>query len=201
MLRFQNRLMDANRDLMRRNQEIQSFYHTLSHELKTPLTAAREFIAILLDGLAGPLAAKQRDYLGIAHSSCEQMRLCLDDLLDATRLETGKMTLEFKATSIAALAREAVRTTELRARAKGIALELEMQPDLPAIEVDEHRITQVISNLLNNAVKYTPAGGRICVQVSEAALVEKTCASARTRNGVLCWPVLSVAGTLPALDP
>src|SRR5438132_6391083 len=53
MLRFQNRLVDANRDLTRRNQEVQNFYHTLSHELKTPLTAAREFISIVLDGLAG----------------------------------------------------------------------------------------------------------------------------------------------------
>jgi signal transduction histidine kinase/AmiR/NasT family two-component response regulator len=167
-VRFQNRLVEANRDLMRRNQEIQSFYHTLSHELKTPLTAAREFVSIVLEGLAGPLAAKQREYLTTAQASCEQLRLCIDDLLDSTRLETGKMALEFKMVSIGALARETVRVIERQAHAKGIRLRMEIQVNLAPMAVDEHRITQVILNLLNNAIKYTPANGVIRLEVREA---------------------------------
>lgn len=166
--RFQDRLVEANINLMRRNQEIQNFYHTLSHELKTPLTAAREFVSIILDGLAGPLNAKQREYLATAHSSCEQLRLCIDDLLDATRLETGKMAIEFKPGSIAALAREAAKIMERQAEAKGIRLDLDIQPDLPLVSLNEHRMTQVITNLLQNAIKYTPAAGRILVKVSES---------------------------------
>src|SRR2546423_3863219 len=73
MLRFQNRLMDANGDLMRRNQEIQNFYHTLSHELKTPLTAAREFISIVLDGLAGPFRREKKGDPAISHPSVEKV--------------------------------------------------------------------------------------------------------------------------------
>lgn len=167
MVRFQNRLVEANRDLLRRNQEIQSFYHTLSHELKTPLTAAREFISIVLDGLAGPLEPKQRDYLNTAQSSCHQLQACIDDLLDATRLETGKMALEFEPVLIGELVRQAARFIERKVEAKGIRLELDLQPDIPPMSVDEHRIMQVITNLLNNAIKNTPANGLICVTVKE----------------------------------
>lgn len=167
MVRFQNRLVEANQNLTRRNREIQSFYHTLSHELKTPLTAAREFISIVLDGLAGPLQPKQREYLTTAQASCEQLRLCIDDLLDATRLETGKMGLDFKLMSIGALVREAVKLIERKAQAKGIQMELAIQPHLAPVALDEHRSTQVITNLLNNAIKYTPPQGLIRVEVKE----------------------------------
>ena len=71
------------------NTEIRNFYHTLSHELKTPLTSAREFVSIVMDGLAGALNETQLEYLGIAKESCDQMRLYINDLLDVTRLETG----------------------------------------------------------------------------------------------------------------
>src|SRR2546421_11436361 len=96
----QAKLEQTNKDLLRRNEEIQNFYHTLSHELKTPLTSAREFISIVLDGLAGPLTQNQADYLSIAKDSCNQLRICLNDLLDATRLETGKMMLDTKLCSL-----------------------------------------------------------------------------------------------------
>src|SRR5207244_6539380 len=92
-------LQAANQVLARRNQEIQSFYHTLAHELKTPLTSAREFVSIVMDGLAGPLNGTQQEYLGIARESCDQLRVCLHDLLDATRLETGKLAIELEPTS------------------------------------------------------------------------------------------------------
>ena len=87
-------LAQANEVLTRKNEEIQNFYHTLSHELKTPLTSAREFIAIVLDGLAGPINRTQAEYLGIARESCNQLRVCINDLLDVTRLETGKLSID-----------------------------------------------------------------------------------------------------------
>src|SRR5205814_3904381 len=96
MQRIQAQLERTNKDLLRKNEEIQSFYHTLSHELKTPLTSAREFISIVMDGLAGPLTETQFEYLRIAKESCNQLRVCLNDLLDTTRLETGKLRIELK---------------------------------------------------------------------------------------------------------
>jgi len=166
--RIQQELETTNKDLLRKNQEIQSFYHTLSHELKTPLTSAREFISILMDGLAGPLNETQVEYLGIAKESCNQLRVCINDLLDATRLETGKMALDLKPVSLANLVQRVVTTMGPRAAGKQIALRHEVQPGLPDAPIDEHRMTQVISNLLNNAIKYTPPGGEIIVTAREA---------------------------------
>jgi PAS domain S-box-containing protein len=165
--RFQAKLREANKNLVRRNKEIQNFYHTLSHELKTPLTSAREFISIVRDGLAGPLTQNQGDYLGIAMDSCNQLRLCIDDLLDATRLETGKMTLDVKQASLAALLHRAVFSSQHTAVAKDIAIFQDIHPNLPDIPMDESRITQVVTNLLNNAIKFTPHGGRILLRAAD----------------------------------
>jgi PAS domain S-box-containing protein len=162
------KLEQSNRDLVRKNQEIQNFYHTLSHELKTPLTSAREFIAIVMDGLAGPLNDTQMEYLSIARDSCNQLRVCINDLLDATRLETGKLAIELKPRPMAAIIQRVVATMAPGAAEKQITLRHEVQPDLGEIPLDENRIKQVITNLVNNAIKNTPTGGHILVSAGEA---------------------------------
>ena len=144
---------------------MQNFYHTLSHELKTPLTSAREFIAIVLDGLAGGLNETQKEYLRISMDSCNQLRICLNDLLDATRLETGKLSIDLKPASLGAVAQRVVSALRPAAAGKRIALECEVEPDLALVCLDENRITQVITNLVNNALKFTEADGRIVVHV------------------------------------
>ena len=165
--KVQSRLEKSNRDLMRRNQEIQGFYHTLSHELKTPLTSAREFVSIVMDGLAGAINPTQAEYLGIAKESCDQLQLCINDLLDATRLETGKLALEIKPVQLSALLQRIITAFRLKAGEKNIQLLEEVQPDMPAIMIDEHRITQVVNNLLSNAIRHTPAGGSIFARAGE----------------------------------
>lgn len=164
----QAKLEESNRDLTRRNQEIQSFYHTLSHELKTPLTSAREFVSLVMDGVAGPVNPTQSEYLAIARGSCDQLRVCINDLLDATRLETGKLTLKFKPISPTALLHRVVTAMALKAAESGITLVNEVQPALPEISLDEFRITQVVTNLLNNAINYTPSNGKITIRAHEA---------------------------------
>jgi PAS domain S-box-containing protein len=164
----QAKLEESNRDLRRRNQEIQSFYHTLSHELKTPLTSAREFVSLVMDGVAGPTNPTQSEYLAIAKESCDQLRLCINDLLDATRIETGKLTLEFKPVSPTAFLNRTVTALSLKAAKNGITVVNEVEPDLPGTSLDEHRINQVITNLLNNAINHTPANGKIIVRAHEA---------------------------------
>src|ERR1700724_3656302 len=99
---MQAQLEQTNRDLIKRNEEIQYFYHTLSHELKTPLTSAREFVSIVMDGLAGELNPTQLNYLRIAKQSCTELAVYINDLLDATRLDTGKLHIELKAVSLVA---------------------------------------------------------------------------------------------------
>jgi signal transduction histidine kinase len=162
-------LMRANRSLVERNAEIQNFYHTLSHELKTPLTSAREFISILMDGLAGPVNDTQLEYLGIAKESCDQLRLYINDLLDVTRLETGKMSIEFRAMALAPLVEQVVNTLAPAATGKNLRLSYDCQPDLPDVPLDQQRIAQVLTNLATNALKFTPAGGQIHISVSAPA--------------------------------
>jgi two-component system sensor histidine kinase/response regulator len=150
------------------NTEIQQFYHTLSHELKTPLTSAREFVSIVMDGLAGPLNETQLEYLGIAKESCDQLRLYINDMLDVTRLQTGKMSIEFQALSLAALVERVVEKLAPAAAGKGVSLSCDCQLDLPTVPIDKQRILQVLTNLTTNAIKFTPTGGRILLSLSEA---------------------------------
>ena len=165
-LEEQRRLLErANAELRRRNEEICNFYHMLSHELKTPLTAAREFVAIILDDLAGPITETQREYLGIAKESCDQMTLGLNDLLDVARLDTGKLSLNLKCAELAAVVERAVTMMSPMAQSAEIDLRHEIEPDLPDMIIDARRIVQVLTNLIGNALKFTPAGGRVIVRV------------------------------------
>ena len=149
------------RQLADRNTEIQLFYHTLSHELKTPLAAAREFICLVLDGLAGPLTETQREYLEIARDSCDQLRLYVNDLLDVTRLETGKLRLRRQPVALAALLEKVAELMRPEAARRQIQLSWSCEPDLPPARVDDQRIVQVLTNLVGNALKFTPLGGQV----------------------------------------
>ncbi len=165
---IQAKLERTNQILSQRNQEIQNFYHTLSHELKTPLTSAREFISIVMDGLAGPTNPTQLEYLGIAKQSCDQLRACVNDMLDATRLETCKLGLDLKPISFSGLVHRVVASMGRMAADKQLNLSHEVQADLPEIALDEHRMTQVLTNLLSNAIKHTPPGGSIVLKANDA---------------------------------
>jgi PAS domain S-box-containing protein len=165
---IQAKLERTNQVLSQRNQEIQNFYHTLSHELKTPLTSAREFISIVIDGLAGPANETQLEYLGIAKQSCDQLRACVNDMLDATRLETSKLNLDLQPISMSDLVRQVVASMARMAEEKELKLAYEVQADLPEIALDGHRMTQVLTNLISNAIKHTPAKGSIVVRAGDA---------------------------------
>ena len=147
-------LVQTNQELQRQNEEIQQFYHMLSHELKTPLTAAREFVSIVLDGLAGPLSDTQHEYLTLVKQSCDQITLGLNDLLDVTRLDTGKLSITPHPMAIDTVVDRAVASTAKPARDKGIRLQRVIVPNLQEVCMDEHRIVQVLTNLLGNAVKW-----------------------------------------------
>lgn len=161
-------LEESNKNLLQKNQEIKNFYHTVSHELKTPLTSAREFISIVMDGLAGPLNETQQEYLSIARESCNRLRVSINDLMEATRLETGKLALEMKPGSLAGLIEQLFTILGPVAVRKQITLTQEVQPDLPDFCFDPNRVMQVMVNLLNNALKFTPDHGRVTVTAGES---------------------------------
>ena len=168
-VKAEHALGESNKDLLRKNQEIQNFYHTVSHELKTPLTSTREFISIVMDGLAGPLNETQQEYLGIARESCHRLHVCIDDLMDATRLETGKLVLEMKRGSLATLVQQLVTVLGPVAARKQISLKHHVQAGLPDFPFDQNRLMQVLVNLTNNALKFTPENGRVTITAEEAA--------------------------------
>src|SRR5260370_23559955 len=120
-------------------------------------------------GLAGPLNASHLEYRGIARLTCNQSRACINDLLDAARLETGKLALDLKPSSLAALIKRVVTTMGQTAADKKIELVQEIEPCLPEASLDQNRMTQIITNLLSNAIRHTPEGGKIVIQAGLAA--------------------------------
>jgi PAS domain S-box-containing protein len=183
MRNVQTQLERTNRDLTKRSHEIQYFYHTLSHELKTPLTAAREFVSLVIDGLAGELNPTQLEYLGIAKKSCTELAVYINDLLDATRLDTGKLHIELKPVSLAAIIQRAIAVMEPVAALKKIHLSEELDAGLTDVNVDESRIMQILTNLLNNALKFTFEGGAIIVKLAEDSKNSECVQISVTDNG------------------
>jgi signal transduction histidine kinase len=155
-------LIKASRQLARRTREIESFYHTVSHELRTPLTAIREFLSIVDDELVGPINDEQRDCIRSAEDSCVQMQRCIDDLFDAARSETGKLELLPEPTDLGRLLHQVVQICAQAANRHRVAV-LGDAPDLPTAHVDPGRILQVLTNLIDNAVKFSPADGVVRV--------------------------------------
>lgn len=159
-------LEQTNQELSRRNQEIRSFHHLLSHELRGPAGAALTAAELLLEEALGALNAEQREFVTIIESSCKQIMVQVTDLLDIARLETGKLTLRPRTSDLAELVRRAVTVLTPIAQSHEIHIECDLCDDLPELSVDQERIGQVLTNLLNNAVKFTPPQGSIRVALS-----------------------------------
>ncbi|MEW6743336.1 MAG: ATP-binding protein [Planctomycetota bacterium] len=164
--RYSRELEVTNRELQQRNAEIQRFYHTLSHQLKTPLTVAREFISLLLDGEDGALSDVQRDHLQIAKESCDELAVCVNDLLDISLLESGELRVRPAVTALEPLIERTVASFRPLGEARGIELAWICTPDLPEIFADPARVSQVLRNLLSNALKFTPDGGHVTVRAA-----------------------------------
>lgn len=158
-------LMLANKELERQTIEIQSFYQTVSHEIKTPLTAAREFVSIVHDGLLGPINDEQAEVLRHATVCCDQITTQFNDLVDLTRLETGKLALDITPSSIQDVISRVLAMSASGALDKSIILDSRIPEALPMVDLDAGRMTQVLSNLLNNAIKFTDSGGRVRLAV------------------------------------
>jgi PAS domain S-box-containing protein len=139
----------------------------VSHDIRTPVVA----IGLVNKGLIGMLGesakdAEMRENLELIARTVEQMNTLIGDLLDVTRIEAGKIELDRDRHSPGALVREAAELPGLLAAQKGVHLEIRAAEVLPAVEVDRRRLIQVLSNIIGNAVKFTPAGGRVTVQAT-----------------------------------
>jgi len=155
-------------ELRRLERVRQDFVANVSHEFKTPLTAIQGFAETLLAGaLDDP--NNNRRFLEIIRDHAARLARLTDDLLKLARIEAGKLELEFSSVGLTELIEGCAETTLLKASRKQIALGIDIPPGLPPVRGDASLLRDVLQNLLDNAIQYTPAGGRIQVNATAAA--------------------------------
>jgi signal transduction histidine kinase len=141
------------------------FLSHVSHELRSPLTAVRQFVSILLDGLAGEVNAEQRQYLEIVLRNVKQLHSMINDLFEVSGIQAGKLKIELQCTSVADAIAYTLSTLQGAAAAKGIILSSDIVSTLPLVCADPARVRQILVILVDNATKFTPTNGAVKVQV------------------------------------
>ncbi|SIN89515.1 PAS domain S-box-containing protein [Singulisphaera sp. GP187] len=134
---------------------------TVSHELKTPLTSVQMAIHLLLEEVVGPLTSKQVELLVAARQDSDRLLAMVNDLLDLTRIEQGRLRLNLSPIKADELVAEAAERSASKLRDAGIELEIDEDKDLPLVLADRERMEHVFDNLIDNALQYTDRGGRL----------------------------------------
>jgi signal transduction histidine kinase len=152
---------DKSRQLTVANQHKSEFLANMSHELRTPLNAVIGFSEVLLERMFGDVNPKQEEYLQDIVASGRHLLSLINDILDLSKIEAGRMELELVTFDLQAALANALTLVRERAMRRGIRLELKTDPQLGTLVGDERKFKQILLNLLSNAVKFTPEGGRI----------------------------------------
>lgn len=160
-------LEKVNKKLMELDRLRTHFLAMASHDLKAPLAAVQSYLQVILGGFTGEINDEQRDMLDRSSVRIEELLNLINDLLDATRIEAGQIVQEMEETSLAEVVEDALENVRSPAAEKGLELLVEVAEDLPEIQASPRRLVQVLTNLLNNAVQFTPSGGRVTLRVRE----------------------------------
>ena len=146
------------------------FVATVSHELRTPMTSIRGYVDILLMGAAGALTENQTHFLEIIRSNTERLNVLVTDLLDVSRLESGRITLTPQPLALEEIAQDVIDDVSRRAEEeeKPMNFSIDIEADLPPVYADPDRLRQIINNLVENAYHYTPENGQVQVFVHRA---------------------------------
>ena len=144
------------------------FVSLVSHELRTPLTSIIGFISLILDGKTGKINQKQYESLSRAHRQSERLAALINDLLDISRIEAGRIEMKRERVHIDRVAKRRIEELRPQADEKAITLLLDANPPLPLLIADADRVGQVFINLIGNAIKFTPNGGKVTVRISES---------------------------------
>ncbi len=140
------------------------FLSHVSHELRTPITAVYQFATILSDGIAGDLNEEQREYVEIILRNLKQLQAMVSDLLDATRADSGKLAIDPQMILLQAFIPQTLTLLMPGASVKGITLSADISHDLPFVYADPQRVNQILTNLVDNAMKFTAAKGQVSVR-------------------------------------
>jgi signal transduction histidine kinase len=151
------------REIEQASQHKSEFLANMSHELRTPLNAIIGFSEVLSERMFGEVNEKQADYLKDIHESGKHLLSLINDILDLSKIEAGRMELELSSFHLPTAVSNAVTLIRERAQRHGIALGVEIDDRLGEVEADERKLKQILLNLLSNAVKFTPDGGRVDV--------------------------------------
>ena len=143
------------------NQHKSEFLANMSHELRTPLNAIIGFSEVLSERMFGEVNEKQAEYLKDIHESGRHLLSLINDILDLSKIEAGRMELELSSFHLPTAVSNAMTLVRERAQRHGIQLGLEVDPGLGEFQADERKVKQILLNLLSNAVKFTPDGGRV----------------------------------------
>jgi signal transduction histidine kinase len=162
-VRLFREIQQKSRQLEIANQHKSEFLANMSHELRTPLNAIIGFSEVLLEKLFGEVNEKQEDYLRDIHSSGRHLLSLINDILDLSKVEAGRMELEPSRFDLRDAMSNAMTLVRERAQRHAIELALDVDPALDEIVADERKFKQILLNLLSNAVKFTPDGGRVDV--------------------------------------
>jgi PAS domain S-box-containing protein len=164
--RFEQTMVQKNVELEDASRMKSEFLANMSHELRTPLVAIIGFSEVLRDGLLGELTLQQRGYIGDIFNSGQHLLSLINDILDLSKVEAGKMTLELESIPLAALLQNSLSIVKEKAAARHIRLDLVAASDMGSVTADPRKIKQILYNLLSNAVKFTSEGGQVTVRIA-----------------------------------
>jgi len=160
---------DAFNSMCLRLQEVEKiksdFFSLMSHELRTPLTSIKEGTNLLLEGIGGEVSEKQKKLLSIISQESNRLIRLVNSLLDLSKMEAGMMKVVKSGTNLGQLILQAVKEIEPLRESKQITVDVNLDEQVPQIKIDRERILQGVRNLLGNAVKFTPPGGRVTVNL------------------------------------
>ena len=185
-------LTDTNRELEEQSRFKSEFLANMSHELRTPLNAVIGFSEMLKDGMAGVMTERQRTFAGHIYKGGHHLLALINDILDLSKIEAGKVDIQLERVPIEATVGEALTMVAELARNRNVRVVPAFDAALGTLQVDRRRLKQIVLNLVANAVKFTPGGGQVVVHVAAVDRVQA--------ESALPGPGQGVRMPLPASD-
>ncbi|HMI46742.1 MAG TPA: PAS domain S-box protein, partial [Gemmatimonadaceae bacterium] len=169
---FEQRLQQKNIELEEASRMKSEFLANMSHELRTPLNAIIGFSEVLKDGLVGHLTEAQRGFIGDIFSSGNHLLLLINDILDLSKVEAGKMTLDLEPVLVSSLLANSLSIVREKAAAHHIRLEMDAAEAPGSMRADARKVKQIVYNLLSNAVKFSAEGGQVTLRAGRVPRAE-----------------------------
>jgi signal transduction histidine kinase len=160
---FADQLEQANQELKKIDAMKSEFVSVASHELRTPLAAIKNAVQLILKGKTGEINENQAKFLSMAERNINRLTNILNDLLNLSRIESGKIELKFESVGLKEIIELTASSLRPHADGKSIQIEVEVPERLPAVHGDREKIEQILTNLIGNAIKFTPEGGKILI--------------------------------------